>query len=39
MINTGFNLTTIGINVGTKDFRKGSIPYGGGYDIGACEWR
>jgi len=39
MINTGFNLTTLGLNVGTKDFRKGSIPFGGGYDIGACEWR
>lgn len=39
MINSAFNLTTLGLNVGTKDFRKGSIPYGGGYDIGACEWR
>ncbi len=39
MINTGFNLTTLGLNVGTRDFRKGSIPFGGGYDIGACEGR
>lgn len=39
MINTAFNLTTLGLNVGTKDFRKGSIPFGGAYDIGACEWR
>lgn len=39
MINTAFNLTLMGLNVGTRDFRKGSIPYGGGYDIGACEWR
>lgn len=38
MINTGLNLTALGLNVGTKDFRKGVIPYGGGYDIGACEW-
>lgn len=37
MINTAFNLTTLGLNVGTKDFRKSSIPYGGRYDIGACE--
>ena len=39
MINTGFNLTTLGLNVGIRDFRKGSIPFGGGYDIGACEGR
>jgi hypothetical protein len=39
MINTAFNLTSIGVAVGSKDFRKGSIPFGGGYDIGACEWR
>ncbi len=39
MINTAYNLTSLGLNVGTKDFKKGSIPYGGGYDIGACEWR
>lgn len=39
MINTAFNLTLTGLNVGTKDFRKGSLPYGGAYDIGACEWR
>ena len=38
MINTAFNLTTLGLNVGTKDFRKGAIPYNGGFDIGACEW-
>jgi len=39
MINTAFNLTTLGINAGTKDFKKGTIPFGGAYDIGACEWR
>lgn len=39
VINTAFNLTTVGISVGTNDFRKGSIPYGGAYDTGACEWR
>lgn len=37
MINTGFNLTTLGLNVGIKDFTKASVPYGGGYDMGACE--
>ncbi|MES2848518.1 MAG: right-handed parallel beta-helix repeat-containing protein [Bacteroidota bacterium] len=40
MINTAFNLmTTFGINMGKKDFRRSPTPYGGGYDIGACEWR
>lgn len=37
MINTAFNVTTLGLNVGVKDFTKGVVPFGGGYDIGACE--
>jgi hypothetical protein len=40
MINTALNLlTTFRINVGKKDFRRNPVPYGEGYDIGACEWR
>ncbi|HEY4323442.1 MAG TPA: choice-of-anchor Q domain-containing protein, partial [Mucilaginibacter sp.] len=41
MINTGFNLaTTTGFlfNVGSADFNGLSIPNGGAYDIGACEY-
>lgn len=39
MIDAGFNLKALGLDVGSNDFRKDSIPIGGGYDIGACEWR
>ena len=37
MINKGVDLTTLGLNVGTTDFKKLSIPFNGGFDIGACE--
>ena len=38
LINKGFNLTTWGINPGSADFKKATIPYNGAYDIGACEF-
>ena len=37
MIDKGYNLTSWNMNVGSVDFNKASIPFGGGYDIGACE--
>lgn len=39
MIDAGFNLASNwGYNVGSVDFNGLSIPYGNGYDIGACEY-
>jgi hypothetical protein len=38
MINTGFNLPSFGINTGSYDFNGLSVPNGGAYDIGACEY-
>ena len=37
MIDAGFNLTQWGNQVGSVDFNGQGIPYGNGYDLGACE--
>lgn len=37
MFNTGLDLTTWGFAVGVADFNGVSIPYGGHYNIGACN--
>jgi hypothetical protein len=37
MLHVGLDLTTLGLNVGTTDFNGVAIPYGGYYNIGACN--
>ena len=38
MINNGYNLTTLGWNVGIRDFNGFTIPINNNFDIGACEY-
>lgn len=37
MLHTGLDLTTLGLAVGSTDFNGVAIPYGGHYNIGACN--